>query len=220
MDASVVVVDIVNQHYGVEIVRTAEDVEGRGKRCAQNATAALQTRGWCPAHLIKTFIALTQPLYSPLTALWLAISSSLRSMSFVLPIVFSIAIFADDSVIYRAAGKQEPVTKIAIKKPTFVIFLWKTDSMASLHLLFSDWLVSWLLYDWSVLLHTCNPGKMLSVHQVQRSVREHHTKPADNSALYLSLTPTRAEENVELEGRDVKHRKIDFPSTWWYRAQT
>lgn len=31
MDASVVVIDIVKQHYGVEIVRTAEDVEGAGE---------------------------------------------------------------------------------------------------------------------------------------------------------------------------------------------
>lgn len=31
MDASFVVVDIVNQHYGVEIVRTGEDVEGAGE---------------------------------------------------------------------------------------------------------------------------------------------------------------------------------------------
>lgn len=193
----------------MQIVQTAEDV------------VALQTCGQCPAHLIKTFIALTQPLYSPLTALWLATSSSVWSLSFVLPIVISIPIFADDSVIYLTAGKQEPITKITIKKPTFVIFLWKMvgDSMASLHLLFSDWLVSWLPYDWSVLLHTCNPRKRLRVHKVQRLVREHHTIPADNSTLYLSLVPTRAEENVERKGRDVGHRKMDFPSTWWYRAQ-
>lgn len=117
MDASIFVIAIVNQHDGVEIVRTAEDVEGCRKRCAQNATVALQTRGQCPAHLIKTFIALTQPLYSPLTALWLAVSSSVRSMSFVLPVVISIAIFTEESVIYRAAGEQEPITKIAIKNP-------------------------------------------------------------------------------------------------------
>lgn len=61
--------------------------------------------------------------------------------------------------------------------------------MTSLHLLFSDWLVSWLLYDWLVLLHTCNQGKKLSVHKVQRLVREHHTIPADNNTLGLSLIP-------------------------------
>lgn len=63
------------------------------------------------------------------------------------------------------------------------------DSVDSLHLLFSDWLVSWLLYDWLVLLHTCNPGKKLSVRQVQRLVREHHTIPVDNNTFGLSLIP-------------------------------